>query len=145
MKFPELWLLREKQVPFNLRGNYTFLYERKGDFKWEIAKDLHLLRKEKVIVEEMAHSYLDYKDTKMARFVLDQVKNIKEYDDPSFTNNVWARYYKMEDKQDSAAYFYQKALKTGNVYVKRRASRELYLMEHKKKIIRKLTVICDCM
>lgn len=112
---------------------------------WEIAKDLHLLRKEKVIVEEMAHSYLDYKDTKMARFVLDQVKNIKEYDDPSFTNNVWARYYKMEDKQDSAAYFYQKALKTGNVYVKRRASRELYLMEHKKKIIRKLTVICDCM
>ena len=85
-----------------------------------------------MIVEEMAHSYLDYKDTKMARFVLDQVKNIKEYDDPSFTNNVWARYYKIEDKLDSAAYFYQKALKTGNVYVKRRASRELYLMEHKK-------------
>jgi hypothetical protein len=41
VKFPELWLLREKQVPFNLRGNYMFLYERKGDFKWEIAKDLN--------------------------------------------------------------------------------------------------------
>lgn len=104
---------------------------------WNIAKDLRLLRREKVIVEEMAHSYLDYKDTKMARSVLDQVKNIKEHDDSSFTDNVWARYYKMEDKLDSAVYFYQKALKIGNVYIKRKASKELYLIEHKKQNYKK--------
>lgn len=80
----------------------------------------------------MAHAYLNYKDTNKVRFILEKIKNIKSDDDPAFTYNIWANFYKVTNRVDSMAFFYQKSLVVGNVHVKRKASKELYLIENKK-------------
>ena len=111
------------------RMDSTFIYFNKA---WNMAQNIQEAELEKIVAQEMAHAYLNYKDTNKVRFILEKIKNIKSDDDPAFTYNIWANFYKVTNRVDSMAFFYQKSLVVGNVHVKRKASKELYLIENKK-------------
>ncbi len=111
------------------RMDSTFIYFNKA---WNMAQNIQEAELEKIVAQEMAHAYLNYKDTNKVRFILEKIKNIKSNDDPAFTYNIWANFYKVTNRVDSMAFFYQKSLVVGNVHVKRKASKELYLIENKK-------------